>query len=1335
MDIIVKELKPINEILLEKLNGEVIGQIPVKFVSNQSRNFDDIDSLEFEIPRFIPSQIGKISKENPLYFELMTERVISIDDEKFIIKKVKTDDDKEIKTVTVYGYEKKLEKNNFVMSNMGLSLLDKNENDEVESFDEWLYKDTGWHIGYVDDSVRYMENGQPKVRIQEDTKAAYYSFITDTIQEQFCCVPIFDRKNKLVNLFDMDSFGDNLQLILSRDNYIKSKEVTDDSTDIVTRLTLEGNDEKCIVSEVNPTGFDYIEDYSYFMEIGEMSEELNNALIKFEQLTIERTKTWKDKTAKRETVRTELSNKQANENILLAQIEQYENIIKAYEDLETETETYDFTSYENQIQILKDEQAQLSVEIAQLELEYSNLSNDIDKLNILLRRETSTDEKGNLLFTQDLLNELKEYVYCDTYSDDSFIDANELIKTGRQQLKLKSRPTTEFTIDSIDFTNRLIENRFRRNWNGRIGLGDIVALYDKETKVETYLYLVGWQKNYKDNSLSLTFSNKKTNKDSSKLISDVLREAKNNKKIINTNKWLWNNQKYNKVSTDLISDIDLDVAKNPPELTDTKYIRSITLDKTELNLDSDEYYTLTATIVPPNPELDEVFWMSSNERVAIVEGGKVTGLDYGKCVISAVSKEFNKSASCIVTVGDYDETKDVQVTGIRLDTKDLLLDKNETRYLVASVVPTNATNQNLSYYSTDTKIATVSSEGLVTGVSNGTCKINVVSTENTKIVASCLVVVTQKEVSLKYENIKGSLLIGDDRIEHMKESHFLDDLSVYAKSKINANYFSEHNIIDTFPSNPTCVLTMLGINDLTSLGILYYKSLLDKLLIKYPSKDIIVIKELPVAITYKNDIYDYITTNSNIVNFNDEIEKYCTEKSIKTVNVSAGLVIDKLLNTTYSRNGYLLTENGYKILRNNINSYVLDVLNKASEEPEDPIEDDEKGKLSVMRQKIVARAEEIVQLCIDGKAWYSQYNRTVDYNKKQVIKSSYETIRSQKKKKTYKQPGVGKWGFDCSSFVGCCYQAAGLDFMKGLSCAGGTIQDAAKEHNAKAWRYVDTKFENALPGDIVMFANDDVKLTKNNMFTCDTHHTAIYMGDGYIAEAIGYSSGIQKRKRKTNSQWFFFRLEELIKADKKISDIPSDNTKGDSKEQYKNCFNETGTIDGKSYIYRFQNARCTSYGGDGSSGCSIPLNLGKTCGMLNVPYGTKVYVPKLKGKKIVDGHGKSVTCNGIFTVNDCGVGMSDMDIYMSTYSDSNAEKIFGNPIRSDIYVLSWGSGYGTSWSFTQSYKWAYNHGSLSAYKTAFKYYISGGGVLINFTKFKSDDKDIRNSKYWSILNS
>ena len=39
----------------------------------------------------------------------------------------------------------------------------------------------------------------------------------------------------------------------------------------------------------------------------------------------------------------------------------------------------------------------------------------------------ATDENGNLLFTEDTLNELKEFVYCETYSNDSFLDVKDLI--------------------------------------------------------------------------------------------------------------------------------------------------------------------------------------------------------------------------------------------------------------------------------------------------------------------------------------------------------------------------------------------------------------------------------------------------------------------------------------------------------------------------------------------------------------------------------------------------------------------------------------------------------------------------------------------------------------------------------------------------------------------------------------------------------------------------------------------------------------------------------------------------------------------------------------------
>lgn len=141
--------------------------------------------------------------------------------------------------------------------------------------------------------------------------------------------------------------------------------------------------------------------------------------------------------------------------------------------------------------------------------------------------------------------------------------------------------------------------------------------------------------------------------------------------------------------------------------------------------------------------------------------------------------------------------------------------------------------------------------------------------------------------------------------------------------------------------------------------------------------------------------------------------------------------------------------------------------------------------------------------------------------------------------------------------------------------------------------------------------------------------------------------------------------------------------------EYTNCVSEQGTIDGNKYVYKLKQCKITAYGGDSGSACNIPLNLGRTCGSFNLPYGTKVYIPSLKGKSITDGNGKTVTCDGIFTVNDTGVGGTDFDLYMSTKSDTNAESVFGNTRREDVYILSYGSGYGYAWSYTKSYEWAY----------------------------------------------
>nr|DAK63083.1 MAG TPA: tail protein [Caudoviricetes sp.] len=388
--------------------------------------------------------------------------------------------------------------------------------------------------------------------------------------------------------------------------------------------------------------------------------------------------------------------------------------------------------------------------------------------------------------------------------------------------------------------------------------------------------------------------------------------------------------------------------------------------------------------------------------------------------------------------------------------------------------------------------------------------------------------------------------------------------------------------------------------------------------------------------------------------------------------------------------------------------------------------------VSDLRKTICDTAMKIVNMGTAHTAWYSQYWRTISLNNMVTIKGRSETVGGT----TYSQPSwvqIGvTYGFDCSSLVGCCYEKAGMSYMKGLTCSMGTLQATAKQHGATFWRYADSGFTKAKPGDIIMFANTGYTVTTSNMATVRTHHTAIYMGNGYIAEASGYKKGIIYSKYNLSKQAFFIRLPELDKADSASS------TGGTTvKEEYVNCFNEKGTIDGKNYIYKLHDARCTCYAAteSNSSGRSgLGTHMGKTVAAQNIPYGTKIYIPGLKGQTWTNANGIKVTLDGIFTVTDSGIACFDFDIVAGSTSSACFSN-YSNPQRFDVYILEWGTSTIQNYSFSDTYRIAYNNGVLSRYKSAFKNYISNGGVLINLLKFYNDDANIRSSTYWSILNS
>lgn len=571
MGLTLKEIKnEYTELLLYKTNFEIIASIPLSFLSSINRSINEIDKLTLNVAKYYT----KDNYRYEFYDEFKTERLISLDGEFFVIKECTENEiDNEI-TIVAYGLEKKLGKINIVVENTGI-MLDESfyENDYIIiNLGEYLLQETGWSFGHIDDEVLYSnftnddsyiksKNGielktsnndvieikrkfNKRMRWLEDIDKDWYTFISEDLAEDFNCVPIFDRVNKKVNLYAIDKFGEDLKISLAKDNYIESLERTYNSSDIITRLTLIGNEDKCIVSDFTDSGRDYIENYSYFIETKEMSTPLINALNTHKDII----KTINPLLKKAREDKVYIQNEiELTKNEWFFYIEYDKKLKEIYDNYISKGNMENAVNIQIELTEGLEKESVLAGKIALLENELEELENQIKQYNIQSNKESCIIE-GERLFSDDLLNELKEFTFYDTYSNDSFYDAEELIETGTRELELKCRPTREISLSIESFVDRLIDNRFRQQWSGDLGLGDTISIYSREDDYEELFYLVGYEYNFKDRDLSLTLSNKKTEKNNKKVILNALKNAKTNNKQLQKNKRLFNLLKQNKIN-------------------------------------------------------------------------------------------------------------------------------------------------------------------------------------------------------------------------------------------------------------------------------------------------------------------------------------------------------------------------------------------------------------------------------------------------------------------------------------------------------------------------------------------------------------------------------------------------------------------------------------------------------------------------------------------------------------------------------------------------------------------------------------------------------------------
>ena len=117
----------------------------------------------------------------------------------------------------------------------------------------------------------------------------------------------------------------------------------------------------------------------------------------------------------------------------------------------------------------------------------------------------------------------------------------------------------------------------------------------------------------------------------------------------------------------------------------------------------------------------------------------MNGYQY-RCVVTGSGGVSVISQTATLTV--QAKPASVPVTGVKLNKDSLTLQEKGSDTLSATVVPADATNQDVIWKSSDTSIATVSADGTVTAISAGTATITATAKDGSGVSASCTLTVT-----------------------------------------------------------------------------------------------------------------------------------------------------------------------------------------------------------------------------------------------------------------------------------------------------------------------------------------------------------------------------------------------------------------------------------------------------------------------------------------------------------------------------------------------------------------------------------------------------------------
>ena len=219
----------------------------------------------------------------------------------------------------------------------------------------------------------------------------------------------------------------------------------------------------------------------------------------------------------------------------------------------------------------------------------------------------------------------------------------------------------------------------------------------------------------------------------------------------------------------------------------------------QLTLKKGKTFTLKSKVTVTGKASKKVTYKTSNKKIATVNAkGKITAKKKGTAKIYVISKA-DKKKKCTVTV-----TVDTPVTKVKLNKTKSTMTIGKKQTLKATVTPKKASSKAVVWKSSNKKVATVTSKGVVKAKKAGTVTITATAKDGSGKKASCKVTV-KKASAAKPDNpvpvtplgIKSVKIVQGDMMEvTFTKATVLTaaDFNVWAKRYESADYLKKYTV-------------------------------------------------------------------------------------------------------------------------------------------------------------------------------------------------------------------------------------------------------------------------------------------------------------------------------------------------------------------------------------------------------------------------------------------------------------------------------------------------------------------------------------------------------------